>query len=368
MSDSLESARISKFRNSFDPSPIETVTLAQALSEIGSSVYEASVCHVRQVLARHGKRAYDKAKTHLSAFTFGGTFAPRRGLDHLQQHSGLLHGDLDHLANVEATKRTICSDPRTAYGFKSPSGQGLKIGVHIDVVADDREYKRIWQVISREYAEHYGVAWDVSGKDVSRLCYASWDPEPYWNPNATVFEVPARPSQESPAPTFLQRLPPTHTTDRRNEYAVRALKSAVQMIQTAVPGTRHHARLRASLLLGGYVGGRFLSYDQAYTVLAQALDGHTADVKKALKTVRNGLAYGMAHPITLTALEDERQAWLDQHCARNRRMPMNGDRQEALDAPVSDPWEASQTLPVRPYTGYTGYRSYHSYQGVSRHG
>jgi hypothetical protein len=173
-------------RNSFDPAPIETATLAQALSEINSGLHEASVCHVRQVLARHGKRAYDKAKAHLPAYTFGGTFAPKRGLDRLLPYSGLIHGDLDHLANVEATKRTICNDPRTAYGFKSPSGHGLKIGVHVHVVADDREYKRIWQAVSMGYAELYGVAWDISGKDVSRLCYASWDPQAYWNADATV--------------------------------------------------------------------------------------------------------------------------------------------------------------------------------------
>jgi hypothetical protein len=56
-----------------------------------------------------------------------------------------------------------------------------------------------------------------------------------------------------------------------------------------------------------------MSEDQDYGALAQALVGHTEDLQRALTTVVDGLAYGQAHPITLEAIEAEREAWLDQH-------------------------------------------------------
>jgi hypothetical protein len=144
---------------------------------------------------------------------------------------------------------------------------------------------------------------------------------------------------------------------------VRAIKTAMQMIQTATLGTRHHTRFKAARLLGGYVAGGLLSYDQAYTVLEQALIDHTDDLKRALKTVADGLAYGQVYPITLEALEAERQAWLEAHLPisdnghprQSNRLPMNGDRQEASEPAVSDPWGDLHMLPVRPYTGYRGY-------------
>jgi hypothetical protein len=73
------------------------------------------------------------------------------------------------------------------------------------------------------------------------------------------------------------------------------------MIETAELGMRHHTRLKAARLLGGYVASGLLSEDQAYGALAHALVGHTDDRERALKTVVDGLKYGQAHPITLEA-------------------------------------------------------------------
>jgi VirE N-terminal domain len=339
----LAAARVSLFAHAYSPVSGATLTWPQAIEDIATGKYRSQVCEVRQVLARDGERAYRKAKNNLPAFTFGGTFAPKRGIAHLQQHSGLIHGDLDHLSDVKAGKRAICSDPRTAYAFESPSVAGLKIGIHGPVVADGAEYEYAWRVVSAEYARLHGIAWDQSGRDVSRLCFVSYDPEAYWNPDAAVFEVPpAPPIQESPQPTFLAPSATTHAIDRSDGYAVSAIQTAVRMIHAARLGTRHHTRLRASRLLGGYVAGGFLSYDQAYAVLEHALVGHTDDLKRALKTVEDGLAYGAAHPITLAALEAERRAWLDRHFMRSRLNPVHGDDQ------------GLSLLPLRPYAPYRG--------------
>jgi hypothetical protein len=343
----LPDAPVNRFRNSFDSTPIETLTLIQALETIRTGRYQSEVRVVRAVLAHRGKAAYDKAKAQLPAFTFGGTFAPSRGNAHLQQHSGIVHGDLDHLADVAAVKQAICRDPCTVYAFVSPSGGGLKLGVHVPVVADTAGYQHAWHTVSTAYERRYGGHWDPSGKDISRLCYVSHDLDLFWNPAAETFDVP-------PAPTPEPRRP-QHSVSRQGQayqgYTARAIDTAVQMIQTAELGTRHHARLRAARLLGGYVAGGLLSEDQAYGALAQALVGHTDDLERALKTVQDGLAYGAAHPITLEALEAERQTWLDARLSTSR----NEQSRHEHNAANCDE-QGLILLPLRPYAPYRGPR------------
>jgi hypothetical protein len=309
------------------------MTLAQAMEVIRTDVYQRHVNHVRQVLANQGKDAYDLAKARLPAFAFAGVFVPSRAIANLQQHSGIVHGDLDHLADVPAVKRAICTDPRTVYAFISPSAHGLKIGVHVPIVGDDATYKHAWHTVSTEYEQRYGGRWDPSGKDVSRLCYVSYDPDLYWDPTAVVFEVAPRPIPEPPHPALRRAVP--RSGRHFQDYAEQAIRTAVLMIHAAELGTRHSTRLRAARLLGGYVAGGLLSADQAYGALAQALVGHTDDLQRALATVEDGLRYGIAHPITPEKLEAERVAWLEQHT------PLRCD---------------GDLLPLRPYAGYRPYR------------
>jgi hypothetical protein len=351
----LTNTMITRFRDSFQPTPAGDWNLQVVLQWIRGGMYAYEINRLRHVLARDGKPSYDRLKVQLTAFTFGGTFYPRRGIAHLRQHSGLVVGDQDHLADVRAVKRSICADPRTAFAFISPSGFGQKVGVRVPVVGDDETYKYVWQTVAAEYERLYGVRWDPSGKDISRLCFASFDPELYWNPAAAAFDVPPVPAPEPRRPALPRPATPRYGPDR-HDYGAQAIRTTVQMIESAVLGTRHHARLKAARLLGGYIAGGLLSEDQAYGALAQALVGHTEDLKRALKTVEDGLAYGQAHPITLEALEAERRARLREHQSRHAATHW--------DPPADSPWAGMNTLPIRPYMGYRGV----TIRGGSGHG
>jgi hypothetical protein len=315
---SLALAQIHLFRDSTRPRPIETLTLAEALAHIQEGMYRRRIEWLRRLT---DPAAHAQAKRRLSAMTLAGVFAPRRGIAHLQQHSGIIHGDLDHLDDVEAVKRRLADDPRIVYIFISPSGTGLKVGLHVAPVASDAAYKHAWQAVADYCQRTYGLTWDPSGKDISRLCYVSWDPALYTKLDAEPFPVPTS-ALPAATPRPPQR-PVTRLDTRYHGQAVRAVRTAMQMIADAQLGTRHHTRLRASRLLGGYVAGGLLSQEQAYRALAQALVGHTDDLERALKTVEDGLTYGQAYPITLDDLEAERGAWLAQHhTSQDREHPL----------------------------------------------
>jgi hypothetical protein len=340
----LTRTEISMFRDSFHPTPTGTATLTHILEAIRTGRYQSQVQELRRILTRRGKRAYDRAKASLPAVTFGGTFVPTRGNAHLQQHSGIVHVDLDKLRDLVATRRAYSNDPRTVYLFTSPSATGLKAGIHVERVSNDAAYKHAWHVARAEFERLYHAPWDPTGKDVSRLCYVSSDPDLFVNPEAACFDV-APPPTPPPRPATPIGMAITHTIERSDDYTLRAIKTATRMIQIAEPGTRHHTRLRAARLLGGYVAGGMLCHDQAYGILKEALRDHTMHLERALATVEDGLRYGQANPIKLADLEAERQAWLEQHYSRQpcRAKPTR-----------TDPWDGVNTLPLRPYTGWRG--------------
>ena len=178
------------------------------------------------------------------------------GQEHLAQHSGICHADIDHLANLDTTKRRLTDDPHVVYCFTSPRGDGLKYGVRVDVVDSDNAYKHAWQYLADLHAAAYQVTWDPSGKDICRLCFVSWDPACYINLAADVYPVPpAMVTPPAPRKLGAALLP----REARERYAQRGIANAIKIIAESVDGERHAARCRAAYLLGGYVGGGLLT-------------------------------------------------------------------------------------------------------------
>jgi BT4734-like, N-terminal domain len=301
-------ADICIFHGTTNPTPIKTVTIATALDAIATGAYRDPIERLRHLRATKNEEVYKAAKSKLDALTFGGTFHPTRAKSTLVRHSGMVLGDIDHVADVDTVRRALCGDAYTAYCFTSPGGDGVKLGVQVPPVLDDEAYKHAWETIATYYQQQYGVPWDTSGKDVSRLCFASWDPTLYRNPAAMLFDVPPKPE---PAITTPHTPPPSHPipNDRRDFYARQAIDTATRMLDTSTPGNRHHMRTKAGYLLGGYVGGGILSYDDAYAALEVAVDRNSAHPLRSVQTIADCLQAGMAAAISLEDLEQQRRDW-----------------------------------------------------------
>jgi hypothetical protein len=195
------------------------------------------------------------------------------------------------------------------YCFTSPRGDGLKYGVRVAKVPDDNAYKHAFGVLAAAHQQAYGVTWDPSGKDICRLCFVSWDPACYVNPHAEVYPVPP-PMVTPPPPRPLQRVGtvqrPTDAIQRRVQ---RAVETAIAMIDGSVPGQQHFARCRAAYLLGGFVSGGLLSYDEAYSTLEGPVERTAQNVLKAMKDIADCLAAGQSAPITAADLQAEWDAY-----------------------------------------------------------
>ena len=161
--------------------------------------------------------------------------------------------------------------------FTSPSGEGLKAVVKIPVVQDDSEFKSYYYGIVEEFPDL-----DMSGKDISRVCFFSYDKDIYVNYDADTF-------------TEFKREDPSKKKAGRN-----VLEVAMSMIRYSEDGEKHATLLKASRLCGGFIEGGQLDEGYAEDELFKAISakGGVDDLDLARKTIRDGISHGKLDPLT----------------------------------------------------------------------
>jgi len=112
--------------------------------------------------------------------TFSGTFATRTDKA-LINHSGLLCIDFDHLKNLDSLRSQLLQDEYfdTQLLFRSPSGDGLKWVIEIDI--SQTPHADYFRAVANYLFQTYGVEADKSGKDISRACFLPHDPNCFIN-------------------------------------------------------------------------------------------------------------------------------------------------------------------------------------------
>jgi uncharacterized protein YaaR (DUF327 family) len=125
------------------------------------------------------KEEKDSIKKSLVSVTFCGTFT-KRAKDSLIEHSGVCCMDFDKYPNEETLKEErekIENDPYTLACFRSPSGNGLKVLIRIPkstASEHERRFRAYEKYINSEY-------FDEACKDISRVCFESYDPNLFTN-------------------------------------------------------------------------------------------------------------------------------------------------------------------------------------------
>lgn len=123
-------------------------------------------------------------KTNLPCYTFSGTFSTRSKIG-LKKHSGLIILDFDHVGSFKDAcnfRDSISDNDFVFSAFISPSGDGVKVLIKIPPIEQDHElyYNSLFNYFNSPFL-------DQSGKDVARLCFESYDPEMYINPESNIW-------------------------------------------------------------------------------------------------------------------------------------------------------------------------------------
>ena len=180
-------SEVSLFRNF--ATLIEHKPLVFVIDEIKSDTYRSQVEAIRKLIAQGLDKEADNLKKQLPGFTPSGTFKNGRKAERLTMYNGNVILDLDKLSpkQLEDARKAVTLIPFTFAAFISPSGNGLKIIVPVTSSAE--HHKTAFQQVAGYYQQALQLVVDPSGKDVSRLCFMSYDPDCYYNSNAVSFKV-----------------------------------------------------------------------------------------------------------------------------------------------------------------------------------
>ena len=124
-----------------------------------------------------------KLKIKLPSICFSGKFSKREEKG-LILHSGLIAIDFDHLGDrLSELRSRLITDRYTYMLFVSPSGDGLKLIVKIP---DNKDTHPLSAAALTDYYKEEKLD---EFKDLSRVCFESYDPDIYFNPESEIFRV-----------------------------------------------------------------------------------------------------------------------------------------------------------------------------------
>ena len=212
----------------------EQKDILKILSDIKTGVYQNAITYLRKSLADNKKEAAERAKKSLPAFTPSATFNGGRKMEFLQQYNGIIVLDIDKLEKekLQKCKTKIRMDDFVFASFVSPSGNGLKIFVKVST--DKEQHKETFLKLQRYFEDLLSVEIDKSGKDITRLCFFSYDPELYLNENAEVFASGAKQSVQTDSQTVKKtdnRQPTTNNPETIYEHCVRFTEKKIQFTE-----------------------------------------------------------------------------------------------------------------------------------------
>ena len=140
---------------------------------------------VTQIRREKNKSERNELKKRLPSVCFSGKFS-KRADNSLLEHSGLICLDFDGYEkkkDMTDDKNKMMKDKYTFSVFISPSGNGLKVLVKIP--ADAENHVKYFQSLEKYYnSTHF----DTTSKNISRVCYESYDPLIYVNDKSTLWD------------------------------------------------------------------------------------------------------------------------------------------------------------------------------------
>ena len=141
---------------------------------------------VKKIRLEKRKPERNELKKQLPAICFSGTFNKRND-NAIIEHSGLICLDFDGYTKQKELlqdKENLSKNKYVFSVFISPSGNGLKVLVKIP--ADPDNHVNYFNSLEKYFDSEY---FDKTSKNVSRVCYESYDPLIHVNENSSVWDV-----------------------------------------------------------------------------------------------------------------------------------------------------------------------------------
>jgi len=188
----VQEINVTLFSKAYKPKDARVVPLDSVLNGIknGGKVKDT----VLKIANSDDKDERTRLKKELPVICFNGEFS-YRSIDNFDKHNGIMVIDVDDVDDIEQKRKEIEALPYVYACFLSPSYKGIMFLVKMPTIDVESHGTLESDYIFKEYFnalmnELDGI--DSSGKDTSRACYVSYDPNIYINKDATVFDKRVR--------------------------------------------------------------------------------------------------------------------------------------------------------------------------------
>jgi hypothetical protein len=173
--------KVSKFKNATTREPDRySISILDALDRIKNGSLKNEINELRVETSKVKK---DELKKSLSAVTFGGEFTTRSKAG-LKESSGFMIIDFDKLDNPIEFRENLKLNDYIYSAWISPSGNGVKALVKIPKVVNSDQYTSYYIAFIDALNEE---STDASGKDISRLCFESYDADLWINEDSQLW-------------------------------------------------------------------------------------------------------------------------------------------------------------------------------------
>ena len=169
--------QVTTFKSRTSTTPESQTTLAEVLEGIKSGKWKSKILKCRENL---------KNKDWLPCFTPTGIFS-HRSIAGQEFYNGIICLDIDGISEPDVIKAKASEFPWVHSCFITASGNGLKVIVkteanQINYTSYEEAFAKYWQSLGMPPRDNHC-------KDIARIQYISWDPNLYYNPNSTVFNL-----------------------------------------------------------------------------------------------------------------------------------------------------------------------------------
>lgn len=182
------------YQASFFPSvwskEAKTIRLENFIKDVRSERWKTQVERFREFRAsKEQQSAASSIKSGMPAITAACLCKGGHQAASITGITGMAGLDFDHTGeHTGALFRKVCTLPYVVAAFISISGEGLKVFVEIGIEKQE-QYPEAYRKVAGLLSQELGVESDAACKNINRLCFASYHPEAYFNPNAVPIQV-----------------------------------------------------------------------------------------------------------------------------------------------------------------------------------
>lgn len=174
------------FNGVYDTNCLNVVKVTSIFSAIKNGRWEKEVTDIRNYEEKNLKKIL---KEKLPAVTFAGVFEDSKKDNNLVHYNHLMVADIDKVTSkqLKSLKDKLKHNPYVLAYFVSPN-YGLKVVIPVDAV-EHKHNTDSFYCVEKMFKDMYNIQIDKSGKNLARLCFVSYDPELFYNPDCLVLPI-----------------------------------------------------------------------------------------------------------------------------------------------------------------------------------